>query len=153
MRHIFGKLAWLSSLALLIATPAAAQEVGECNWRSSAQALAEPWEDNTRTFANGRTRLALLDVIEPAAGSFYLLILSPPEDELGGRQCRVVGLGGGLGFAGVDFAALSAGYDPSVGLMFDIPVSVYVPDDAGFARRQLQLTVNQATGAIDARLW
>lgn len=95
-------------------------------------------------------RLALVDVIEPAAAAFYLVLLSPPEDEVGGRQCRVIGMGNGTGFAGADFATLQAGYDPAVGLMFSMLVSVL--DDGDFRPTQLNFTLNQATGDVAARL-
>ncbi len=55
-------------LALCLAAPVAAQTVGDCDtWQTSARNLAEPWEANSRTFANGDIRVALLDTIEPAA--------------------------------------------------------------------------------------
>ena len=109
----------LSALALLaLALPVAAQTVEECDWRAAAQALIEPWEENTRTFANGDVRLALTDVIEPAAGAFHLVILSPPFDELGGRQCRVVSAVGSTGFAGLTLVGMTSAYDPSIGLTF-----------------------------------
>ncbi|MDG4951587.1 hypothetical protein NLM59_11715, partial [Weeksellaceae bacterium KMM 9724] len=73
---------------------------------ASAGNIVEPWEDNTRTFSNGKTRLALLDTIEPAAGSFHVLVLSLPLNELGDRQCRTIGMGGGIGFSGADFSTL-----------------------------------------------
>lgn len=146
--------AWVGSLALALGcnTPAMAQEVSRCDWRASADAIPEPWEAHTRTFSNGKTRLALLDVIEPAAGAYHLLILSPPEDELGARQCRVVGLDGGTGFAAVGFDVLEASYDPAIGLIFDVPVSVFDPATGGFVDRGLRVTLNQATGDISAGL-
>ena len=90
-----------------LATPAAAQEAVPCDWAARADGIVEPWEDNTATFANGAVRLALIDTVEPAAGAFHLLILSPPLGELGERQCRTLGIGG-MGFAGLDFASLQA---------------------------------------------
>ncbi|PHQ81797.1 MAG: hypothetical protein COB65_09870 [Thalassobium sp.] len=39
--------------ALLLAPRAAtAQTAAPCDWQASAQALVEPWEDNSATFAN-----------------------------------------------------------------------------------------------------
>jgi hypothetical protein len=142
-----------TALALL-ATPAAAQvTVEDCDWRASAQSVAEPWEENTRTFANGDVRLARLDVGEPAFGGFFLLLLSPPRDELGFRQCRVLTYPETSGFAGIDMSALEAGYDPSVGLMFTLPVKVYVASDAVEGHSALlRFSLNQATGAITPRL-
>ena len=137
---------------LFFGAQAQAQSVGDCDWQASAQALVEPWEENSRTFSNGKTRLALLVVIEPAAGAFHILILSPPYDELGGRQCRSIGMSPGIGFFGADFGGLEASYDPSVGLMFAMPVQVYEPDTGLGRAARLYFSVNQATGQIKSRL-
>ena len=61
------RLVFVLLLVLASAAHASAQSVEDCDWRASAQALIEPWEDNTRTFANGDVRLAVTDTIEPAA--------------------------------------------------------------------------------------
>ena len=142
-----------AALALtLAATGAVAQQVSDCDWRASAQAVAEPWEQNSRTFSNGAVRLALLDTIEPAAAAFHLLVLSPPYDEVGGRQCRVLSFQGATGFGAMDFAALFAEYDPARGLFFEIPVEVYDGTRGEMIPRWLNLVLNQATGEIDAWL-
>lgn len=139
----------------LTALPAAAQEVSGCDWRAAAANLPEPWGSPavTRTFADGDVRLAVLDTIEPAAAAFYLLILSPPRDEVGGRQCRIVGSGGDLGFAGMSLAGLRAGYDAARGLVFLIPVRFMRPEDGTFRDADLTVSVNQATGAVSASVW
>jgi hypothetical protein len=140
----------ISALALSLGTGSAmAQSVNPCDWAASAQAIVEPWEANSRTFSNGKTRLALLDTIEPAAGALHILVLSPPYDELGGRQCRVISASPGIGYAGISFDRLTAGYDPSVGLMFDVPIGLYDPGTGGTRPALLSFTLNQATGAID----
>lgn len=135
----------------VVALPAAGQSVGDCDWRATAAAIPEPWEAHTRTFANGEVRLALLDTIEPGAGAFHLLVLSPPRDALGARQCRVVSLDGTVGFAGLDFQGLEADYDPATGLTFQLPGTVYSPGADGTESVMLEVTVNQATGAVTAR--
>ncbi|KPP90572.1 MAG: hypothetical protein HLUCCA08_14580 [Rhodobacteraceae bacterium HLUCCA08] len=148
MRRI-GQLGAVSALALA-AGPLEAQDIHDCDWRASAAAIAEPWDSHTRSFANGAVRLALLDTIEPAAGSHYLLILSPPYDEIGGRMCKVVGFGDGLGYLMLDFADLQAAYDPARGLSFSLQGRLYDPaSDFGNAL-VLHVTVNQATGAVEA---
>ena len=140
---------WILSLVLSLFTfQLQAQEVGDCDWRSSARNVVEPWSENTRTFSNGKTRLALLDTIEPAAGAFHLLIISPPYDELGSPQCKVLSLQGTIGFAGLTFSELEASYDPSTGLTFILPGQVYNPDDGLTAPMFLGLILNQATGLI-----
>ncbi len=148
MRLVFALLL----LGVFAAMPARAQEVSECDWRASARALAEPWEANTRTFSNGKTRIALIDTVEPAAGSFYLLILSPPYDVLGDRQCRLVGAAEGIGFRELDFSRLQAQYDPSIGLVFAIPGLIHFPAIDGGSPIWLLVTLNQATGQINAQV-
>lgn len=142
-----------AAIALALAVPAiqaAAQDVFDCDWQASARNIPEPWEAHSRSFSNGQTRLALLDTIEPAAGAFWLLVLSPPYSELGDRQCRVVGHAG-MGFSGLDFARLKAGYDPARGLTFTLPGQIF--EDGGFAAVTVSVTLNQATGAITKEVW
>ena len=54
-------------VALTLPLPVLAQEVGECDWRAASAAIAEPWETNTRTFANGAIRLAVLRDLQARA--------------------------------------------------------------------------------------
>ena len=139
------------ALAFAASTPATAQDVFDCDWQASAANIAEPWEAHTRSFSNGKTRLALLDTIEPAAGAFWLLVLSPPYSELGDRQCRVVGHNG-TGFMSLDFAALSASYDPAKGLTFILPGQLY-GDGVNNTDITVSVTLNQATGEITKEVW
>ncbi len=137
------------SLIAAQALPTSAQQVSECDWRAAAVNIAEPWEANTRTFANGKVRLALIDTVEPAAGAYYLLILSPPFDELGFPQCRLIGFSDGIGYAGMRFERLGASYDPARGLIFDLPAMIYLPEAGGFSNpTRLTITLNQASGGI-----
>lgn len=139
--------------ALLTAGAAGAVTVGDCvDYRSSVQAVAEPWEANTRTFANGAIRLVVTDTIEPAAGSFHLVILHPPHDELGGVICTLVSADGGIGFSGMALGPAKASYDPAQGLTVTLPVSLYNPQTAGFDDAALSVTINQATGSVIARV-
>lgn len=143
----------LSAAALAVAAIGAhAQEAVPCDWQARADAIVEPWSEYSRTYANGDVRLALLDTVEPAAAAFHILILSPPYDEIGARQCRTLGLGGGMGFSGVTFDALDAAYDPSVGLIFTLPVASFDGSTGDFLESNLLFTLNQATGQIDAWL-
>lgn len=140
-------------LAAFLPGAAVAQEIGACDdWRSSVAMLAEPWEENTRIFANGEVRLALIDTFEPAAAAFHLIILSPPYDELGFGQCARVSGAEGSGFAGLDVAATKADYDPAKGLMFTIPATRWIMETDTYVDAVLTVTLNQATGAITAVL-
>ncbi len=133
----------------LASAPLAAAELRPCHEGPNlASAIAEPWEEATRTFANGAVRLAVIDTLEPAAAAFHLLILSPPYDELGDRQCRMVSFFEGSGYGAMTLDNMSADYDPAYGLTFEIWVQVYNPDTAHFDHGSLFITLNQSTGEI-----
>jgi len=137
-------------LLMLFSAPLAAQSVADCDVRASARNLVEPWEDHAKTFADGDVRLALLDTIEPAVVPMHLLVLSPPYDEVGDRQCKTISFDADVGFGGIRWDALMADYDPAVGLIFEVPVSTYDPLTEGFPTSLLSFTLNQTTGEIDA---
>ncbi|MBU2992607.1 hypothetical protein Q4555_08140 [Octadecabacter sp. 1_MG-2023] len=138
----------LPLIITLFAAPVAAQTAFPCDWQARADAIVEPWEDYSRTFADGKVRVALLDTIEPAAAAMYLLILHPPYDELSGRTCTVVGLDEGLGYAGMFFEDLDASYDPATGLTFTIPAIIYLPEQSFQNSALLSITVNQSSGDV-----
>ena len=144
------KLLAYASLIVAMGTPVAAQSISDCEWQASAAALVEPWETHTQVFADGAVRLALLDTIEPAAAAYHLLVLSPPYNEVGDRQCQTIGSGDLIGFSGIMWNDLVAGYDAEVGLLFEVPVSVYDPETGDFPTALLSFTLNQTTGDIDA---
>lgn len=137
---------------LFVSAPVWAQNVGHCGWQASAQALVEPWEENTAMFANGAVRLAAIDTVEPAVASAYLLVLSPPFGDLGERQCRLIGYTADTGFAGLDFKNLASDYDPTVGLKFDLAVQVIDPETALAKGAHLVITLNQSTGLMTVGL-
>ncbi|RMC36468.1 hypothetical protein C9E81_07365 [Paracoccus alkanivorans] len=142
---------------ILAAAPALSQDVSnsgmvrKCDDATRADTIAEPWEENTATYSDGAIRIARLDFTEPAAAAVKLLVLSPPRDELGLRQCRVVSLSDGMGFYDIDFARREASYDPQRGLTISMPARQYLPesdqggDDGWF---QLYITINQQSGEI-----
>ena len=146
MKRITIILATLSALTL----SAYAQRIEPCNWIANGANIIEPWEQNTHTFANGDVRITALDTIEPAAAAFHFLILSPPYDEVGSRQCKIVSMSSGIGFSGVDFQTLDASYDPAIGLTFTTDVQVLSSDSTSFNNQRLQFTLNQATGEMQA---
>jgi hypothetical protein len=136
---------------VLTATAAQAAEVAGCDddWRLDLREIGEPWEAHTRTFANGDVRAVVVDTVEPAAGSFYLVVLHPPYSEFE-RGCALISLGGYVGFAGIDLAAAEAGYDPAKGLTLAMPVGRYDEASARFVSGTLRVTVNQVSGEVTA---
>ena len=145
-------------LSILLATPAAAQSVGDCDANTvSARNLQEPWQDTTSSYANGDVRMAVIDTIEPAAAAVHLMILSPPRNEIGDRQCKLVSLsqadsGAPFGFFDIDFAARSAEYDAERGLTLRIPIEAYVPETGSGDPAELTVRINQSTGEITAEI-
>ena len=138
--------------AVFFAAPLSAQEINPCGWQTSARNIVEPWPDNVRSFANGDVRIVNLDTIEPAVGFAYLMVMTPPFDELGGRECVMISRGMGLGFAGVHFDTMTSQYDPAIGLTLEVVVNDYDPETSEAPLRMLRFTVNQATGEVAAIL-
>ncbi len=141
-----------AALIMAMAQVALAQEVMECDWQAGARSIVEPWEENSKTYANGAVRVAALDTIEPAVAFAYLLVLSPPYDELGDRQCRVVGERLGSGFAGIDFGSIESGYSPELGLSLSLDVGIYNTDIGVSDMVPLTIWINQSTGEITTAL-
>ncbi|WP_281856327.1 hypothetical protein [Litoreibacter halocynthiae] len=134
----------------LVTLPAFAQEVRPCDGLARVDAIGEPWAAHTQTFAGNRVRLVVIDTLEPAAAAFQLLVLSPPFDEVGGRQCMMVGSSGSLGFGGMTLEAMDSSYDPAKGLTWGVKVKTYNASTGGFDDKVLNVTLNQSTGAITA---
>ncbi len=81
--------------------------------------IPEPWEDHTRTFANGAIRATLVDTIEPVCCGQYLVLTTEDPDE--GPQCWIVA-DTGFGFAAIGFDRITAADDPTTGLGLTVPV-------------------------------
>lgn len=139
----------LAAALCLAALPAAAQTVTPCSDLASLRNIAEPWAENSRTFANGDVRLTLLDTLEPAVAPFHLALLSPPYNEVGDRQCRMISRAADLGFSALFFEEMEAGYNPATGLTFTLPGIMAAPGDpeTGISF-MLDVTLNQATGQV-----
>ncbi len=151
---IRGRGGLFAVLACLVpSAPVHAEGVPPCtDGRSGARALVEPWVDGKRLFFNGAVRLAVMEIAEPAAASFFLLVLSPPCDGLELRQCALIGPKDGLGFAGLTLDGIAADHDPGTGPRFVLQESGYRPDTAGFVDANLTVAFTQATGDVTGRL-
>jgi hypothetical protein len=137
---------------MALAPAAVAAEVEACgDWRTSVQAVAEPWDKNTQTYAYGRVRAVVMDTVEPAAGSVFLVLLHPPVDETGAPLCSLISSGaGGDGFGGLDLAGAVADFDAPDALFLDIPASLYSDATARFDAVTLQVMLDLATGVVTA---
>lgn len=137
--------------AIVFAGPSVAAVVGECTL--DATAIAEPWSTETRTFANGAIRVAHLDTDgEPVCCPSHLMILSPggqpPEDY---RVCHMVSAASGspTGFLFVDVPGITSSYDPSLGLLLNVPTRTYAdPITGAYDEGSFAVRINQATGSV-----
>lgn len=139
--------------ALATAAPAAwAQVILDCDARASAANLVEPWPENTRSYAEGAIRLALLeDATAPACCRRRLLVLAPAGNGTTGRQCLVVAPDEERGFRDIDIGGVAASYSPQLGLELSVPVWLHregtSADAPAFADRML-LLIDQARGTV-----
>ena len=130
-----------------------AQVIQSCDVLNTIRAVVEPWEEATRSYANGAIRVVHLDTDgEPTCCSSHVAILAPSgEDGLPYRQCKLLSDAEGYrGFLGVRMADIASSYDAAKGLLLTIPVDRY--DGVQGARKDgpypVRVRVNQATGAI-----
>ena len=115
---------------------------------SSARNIPEPIDQHTRTYANGEIRVIVLDTVDPALGAFHLMVIAPPYDEMGNRNCAVISEAEYTGFAGMYFGQIGASYDPASGLTIRLPIERFAPNTGGTDPAILAITINQAVGSI-----
>lgn len=131
------------------AAPLHAANVRMCDtFEANARNLSYPYEEATKTYADGAISLISLMLDEPACCGAHLMVLFPAPDE-GFLDCRLISREAQLGYSGLSVIGASASYDPAVGLQITVPTEVYTGEgtDAGL----LELTVNQARGTVEAR--
>jgi len=133
-----------------LAFPLQAQSVFPCDERAALDEMATAANAKLRTFANGDVEISVLDTRRPTLGNAYVQIISPPRDDLGERQCRMIGLDPEKGFAGIDMDTLDASYSPATGLHLTMVIRTYDPVAEALPRRFLKFSINQATGDVAA---
>ncbi len=124
--------------------------LNDCDWPANARNVVEPWNKHSRTFANGKIRIAHVDTGgEPVCCSSHLLILAPdPDDELANRSCHLLSDGEtGTGFQTLSVPDVSATYDPAKGLLISVPVERYI-DGLKSNKAKISVRINQATGGV-----
>jgi len=145
------------ALGAAFASPLAAQQVRPCGdggdfaYETTAMAIAEPWEANMRSFANGDIRITIMDIWEPALGAYYLMVLNWPAGDIAAerRECSLVS-NGELGFVGMTLEGLKSRYDPARGLVLDLPTSFYNPVEDDLEEGVLQVVIDRKNQVISA---
>mgnify|MGYP000510063448 CR=1 FL=1 len=131
------------------AVAADAQEVSVCDIALQMDKIASPEDLNVRHFANGQVLVAVVyDVRADAAQALSVLVVSPPLDEHGQRQCRLVGASDVAGYAALILDKADAAYDPAIGLTVSFPAVVMPTTESLGDKIDLAVTINQATGQI-----
>ncbi len=139
----------------LLGVAANAQQVQPCfekdsiPYRASALAIAEPWEENTRSFADGQVRIAVMDTGEPAFGAYYLMVMYGSGNESELRACDLVSQGE-LGFVGMTLNGMEAGYKAGLGLVLQVPTSFYNPVEDEFEEGVVEVLIDRAANQVTA---
>ncbi|MEO0357676.1 MAG: hypothetical protein AAF386_05180 [Pseudomonadota bacterium] len=111
--------------------------------------IAEPWEDHSALFYDGKVRMAVISQHLSEA----LAIISPPYDDGGRAQCKI--LGRNLPISRLDFANHVADYNTEDGLIVSMPFLQYHDtDDLGIIEipdGNLVVILNPTTGALTYR--
>ena len=141
--------------SLLWGSAAFAQRVQPCfdgdriPYRASAEAVAEPWEENTRSFAEGKVRIAVMDTGEPAYGAYYLMVMYWPGGDGALRICDLVSQGE-VGFVGMTLNGMEAGHKAGLGLVLKVPTSFYNPVEDEFEEGVIEVLVDRAANQVTA---
>ncbi|MCF3973050.1 hypothetical protein [Paracoccus salsus] len=147
IRQIVTALA-LGAAPAMALDPTASAPAIPCPEGMELDAIVEPWEDNTASYANGAVRIALIDLIEPAAAAYQLAILHPPRDEMGARQCHLVATAAHIGFAEIRFAERTASYDPATGLTISMPIRMETGEGPQAGWALVAIRIDQQTGEV-----
>ncbi len=153
MKACIGYVAVL--VATLLTSTASAQRVQPCfdgariPYRATAEAIAEPWEENTRSFADGKVRIAVMDTWEPAYGAYYLMVMywAGGESEL--RTCDLVSQGE-VGFVGMTLEGMEASYKAGLGLVLKVPTTFYNPVEDEFEEGFIEVLIDRAANHVKA---
>ena len=116
-------------------------------YRATAEAVAEPWEENTRSFADGKVRIAVMDTGEPAYGAYYLMIMYWAGGEM--RTCELVSQGD-VGFVGMTLNGMEASYKAGLGLVLKVPTSFYNPVEDAFEDGAIEVLIDRAANSVTA---
>jgi len=148
---------------ILLAAPACAQQVDDCDAVPPVTDLVEPWEETSASLGEGAIRLALIHG-EGEEGVRLLVLTLPPVEEgaeeapaaeplaAPPRRCRII-TEGGLGFAGLDIASLETFEDPEAAtLTARVPALRFVPESTELEELALSLTFGVRDDSLVATL-
>ncbi len=147
-------LALPALLSLSLSAQAQSMQMCAQNWLASAQFIVEPWDQHSRTVADGRVRLTWIDSFgEPVGLSSWLMVMMPDEkepieDPIGLTQCFLVG-GADYGFSSLAFDQMQV----TDGLIVNVvvPVGLYDPETGTETGDVLELSIDLLRETLTAR--
>ncbi len=143
-------------LALVLSGPVAAQQVQPCEsngtfpYETTALAIAEPWEDNTRIFAEGQVRITIMDTYEPALGALYLMVIFEPMGQAADFRTCVLVSNGFAGFPNMTLEGLNVREIEGQGMRFHVPTTFYNPTDDEVEYGYLEVMVDRLALSVTA---
>ena len=147
--------------AALAAMPLFAQQVQDCaaanapTYPQLASAIAEPWEANTRRFADGQVRLAVMDSHQAGLAAYWLLVLfSPSEEEADQLSCALIS-NDEFGFSGITLEGVEVQESPlgpviSVPTRFLNPTDSAIPLESDYKWGRLEVLVDRVNMKVTA---
>jgi len=138
------------STLLCLSAPASAFITAPCGPEFTPATITEPWEENSRTFANGAIRIFEMFIDPNVASGAALGVLHPvpSDDGYSVRRCTAIyGSSVSRYFGQAHVGQATAVYDASVGLIITVPISFVDSDDLF----PVSFAVNQATGVVSLR--
>lgn len=139
---------WIVLIAFL-ASPAAAQEVRDCNDRVNGGLIIDPNTMSGRAYANGEVTIGVVhDGRSNSTDSLFVVVFAPDADAPGQKACRMIGRGEMRGYANVRLEVAEANYTAADGLTVQIPARIYLKEEAFSNTTVLSVNVNRATNEI-----
>jgi hypothetical protein len=140
--------------ALALAAHANAVTVRDCDGTTdSARNIVEPWEKSSRLYYNRLVRITHMDTGgEPVCCSSHLMVTYPSagQDEPVYAECKLVSMKDGAGFLSIDFAKLTAKYDPKTGLTITFPYTTYNDESDNHPKGTAKLRLDLKKGELKA---
>lgn len=137
---------FLIGAALLAASAAKAQNLRDCE-TFEASARNVDFSQSPQDYANGAIRLIALDVGEPAAAAWHLMVLHPDAEGLY-QDCTLISRDQSLGYGYIALSEAAASYDPARGLTVEVPARIWLPEQNFQNGTTLLVTINQASGTV-----
>ena len=133
---------------VLLAGGAMAQDVRDCR-DFGRGVIIDPVDMKGRSYANGDVTIAVVhDGRSNSGDSLFILVYAPDTENPEQKQCRMIGMEEGRGYANVRLEAANADYTAADGLTVIIPARIYLMESGFSNTTMLSVNVNRASDEI-----